>query len=378
MQKDFITTLDNLSRNRTFREGEVLAATEAILKESALALGCERVNTWIFNEERDKISSYRAYDKRTDEFSSEGVLSKKELPNYFEYLLKEEIIVSNEAKEALINKELVDIYINPLQITAMIDVPIRFEGNMIGLVCFEHVNKTHRWTIEEKKFTLSISNLLSLVHETNRRRMYQAELERIINEKVILISEVNHRVKNNMTVILSLINLQRHKCKDEFHDGLFEDLSNRIYSMSEIQQQLHISQNFSEINIQTYLLNLIENLKATYGADKNIETDISITPITLDITKAIPCGLIVNEILSNSFKYAFGSDNTSPKLTLKVEKQGKMITLLMKDNGPGIQVDNANSEGMGRDLIESLTEQIEGEIEIDIVNGTSYMLTFTI
>lgn len=376
MKRDFITTLDNLSRNRTFREGEVLAATESILKESAIALGCERVNTWVFNKQKNKISSYRAYDNRTGVFSTEGVLSKKDLPNYFDHLLKEDIICSNNASEAEINKELVKNYINPLQITAMIDVPVRSEGNMIGLVCFEHVNKDHQWTEEERKFTLSIANLLSLAYETYRRKRYQVKLERIIHEKVVLIAEVNHRVKNNMAVILSLINLQRHKCKDDFHEGLFTDLSNRIYSMSEIQQQLHISQNFSEINLQNYLLNLVDNLNDTYGAGKNIETSITISPIIVDITKAIPCGLIVNEILSNSFKYAFGPENHSPKLTIIGKKTENEITLILKDNGPGIIEKDVHSDGMGRDLIVQLTEQIEGKLEIDSSNGMKYQLTF--
>lgn len=376
---DYITTLENLSKSPTFRSGELLAATEEIIKESAKALGCERVNTWVFNVEKNKLSSYRAYDSRTDQYTEEGVLSEKDLPNYFTYIRKEEIIISDNAREAKINEELVKTYIDPLGITAMIDIPVRSEGGMVGLVCFEHVNKQHEWTQEERKFTLSIANLLSLAYETYRRKRYQIKLERIIHEKVVLIAEVNHRVKNNMSVILSLINLQRHKCKDKYHESLLTDLSHRIYSMSEIQQQLHISQNYSEINLQQYLINLVANLNESYGADKSIKIDLNVKPIIIDITKAIPCGLIVNEVLSNSYKYAFGPTNIEPHLALSGEKNDGEITIVMKDNGPGLPAKNPSTDGMGRELIEELTDQLGGEIDIaSSSEGTQYTLRFRI
>lgn len=379
MKRDFIATLEKLSKSNTFRSGELLAATEEIIRESAHTLGCERVNTWVLNAEKNKMSSYRAYDSRTDAFTAEGVLTEGNLPHYFHDLLKEEIIISNVAREAPINQELIDIYIDPLGITAMIDVPVRSEGSMVGLVCFEHVKKKHKWTDEERKFTLSIANLLSLAYETYRRKRYQVKLERIIHEKVVLIAEVNHRVKNNMSVILSLINLQRHKCEDKFHESLFTDLSHRIYSMSEIQQQLHISQNYSEINLQQYLINLVANLNESYGADKSIKIDLNVKPIIIDITKAIPCGLIVNEVLSNSYKYAFGTGNKEPHLALTGEKKGNEIIITLSDNGPGLPPKNRATDGMGRELIEELTEQLSGEIEIaSSPEGTRYTLRFWI
>lgn len=376
MKQDFIATLDHLSRSITFRSGELLAATEEILRESAIALNCERVNTWVLNEERNKLSSYRAYDRRTDSFKEEGILDQKHLPKYFEFLKKEEIIVSNVAREAPINEELIDSYIDRLGVTAMIDIPIRSEGVMVGLVCFEHIDKEHEWTYEERKFTLSISNLISLAYETYRRRRYQTKLEKIIHEKVVLIAEVNHRVKNNMSVILSLINLQKHKCKDEYHANLLTDLSNRIYSMSEIQHQLHVSQSFTEINLKEYLMSLIQHLNDSYGADKHIELSVNIKPITVDITKAIPCGLIVNEVLSNSFKHAFNEVGKKHELSISGVQHGKEVVITMSDNGPGLPVKNRNTDGMGRELIAELTEQIEGTIEIAVEKGTQYVLSF--
>lgn len=377
MQRDFITTLDNLSRSTTFRSGELLAATEEILRESAKALGCERVNTWVLNRSKNKLTSFVAYDSRTDTFSEEGVLEKKNIPRYFEYLKKEDIIISNVAREAEINQELIEIYIDKLGITAMIDVPIRSEGKMVGLICFEHINKVHNWSIEERKFTLSISNLISLAYETNRRLEYETKLESIIHEKEVLISEVNHRVKNNMAVILGLVNLQKYKCKDRFHENLLNDLSSRIYSMSEIQNQLHLSDNYAEIDLSDYLRSLVSHLDETYGAGKNIQLEIDVPPIVVDMSKAIPCGLIVNEVLTNSYKYAFNQDNLSPKLSIIGEQKKRDVLLKLKDNGPGLPDFDKDSEGMGRELISELANQIEGEITIDNTSGTSYTLKFT-
>lgn len=308
-------------------------------------------------------------------FNKESSLSKDILPNYFKFLRKNELIVSDDAKLEPMNAELLEGYIIPNQITSMIDVPLRSEGKMIGAICFEHVQMEHQWTYEEKKFTQSIAQLLSLALETNKKKAYRLKLEKIIIQKEVLISEINHRVKNNMAVILSLLNLQKRKTEDNYHSGLFDEVKDKVYSMSIIQEQLHSSGNIDNINLGGYLENLVANLNNSYGQEKNIEIHLELEKIGIDVSKAIPCGLIANEILTNSFNYAFGNQNLAPKLSILLGKSDSLVELTFKDNGGGFDLDAAR-DGMGLELINDLAEQIDALITYHVEDGVQIKLLF--
>ncbi len=376
MQTDFINTIEGLAKSPHIRSGDIVSYTEEILKESSIALNCERTNAWVFNDLENSLISLNSYRSSINTFKVEGSLNESDLPNYFNYLKKGEIFVSNDAKKAKINSELMSIYIDPLKITAMIDVPIRSEGDMIGVICFEHVEIQHEWTMAEQKFTQSVAQLLSLALETNKKRIYREKLEKTIAEKELLIAEVNHRVKNNMSVIISLLQLQKLKYDDENNSGLFDEVINKVYSMSAIQDRLHMSQDFTEINLGIYVSDLVNNLNETYGTGKNINIKLDLSKVFLDITKAVPFGLIVNEVLTNSFKYAFEEKNTSPKLEIAIFSKNGKTHARIKDNGPGMKKADLLQGGMGHDIIQNLNKQIEGEITFNSTNGLEMTLIF--
>ena len=275
------------------------------------------------------------------------------------------------------NAELLNGYIIPNEITSMIDVPLRSEGKMIGVICFEHVKMSHAWSSEEQKFTQSMSQLLSLALETNKKREYRNELEKIIKQKEILIAEINHRVKNNMSVIVSLLNLQKSKTQDTYHSELIEEVKSKVFSMSMIQEQLHASGNIDSINLAGYLEELVTNLNDSYGQGKEVEFNLEMESIGIDVSKAIPCGLIANEILTNSFKYAFNELNQHPKLGIKLEKEGHFAELEFQDNGAGFDL-NTSKTGMGLELIKDLSEQIGASITFNSAHGVSIKLLIPI
>ena len=372
MSYKFIDSIEGLAENIHLRNGDLTKATEEILKECATVLNCERVNSWIFNSDGDELTCLKAFTLTKNKYSIEKSLHAKDLPNYFKQLKKGKIIVANKAEEEPINLELLSVYIQPLGITSMIDIPIRSEGKMIGVVCFEHVQKKHRWIIEEEKYCQSAAQLLSLALESSKKNLYQKRLEDTIREKEILLSEVNHRVKNNMSVILSLLKMQKNKSLESSTpvEDLFDDIINRVYSMATIQSRLHSSKNFSEISIDEYIKDLIENLNQTYGANNQIEIHLDLTPIKIDITKAIPCGLIINEVLTNAFKYAFKPDNQHPKLSVSIKKTDHIV-INIKDNGPGFDLTSYAKKSMGLELIEDLSTQIDAKLKIDSANGVS-------
>lgn len=374
---NYLETIEELSKSANLRQGEIINFTREILGSSAHALNCSRCNAWLFEDNQTKLVSLLSYCKSKKLFTNENSLVKNKFPNYFKFLKKNELIVSDNARIEPINSELLESYIIPNEIMSMIDVPLRAEGEMIGVICFEHVKDKHSWTSDEKKFTQSVAQLLSLALETKKKREYRIQLEKIIGQKEVLISEINHRVKNNMAIIISLINFQKKKTKDSYHSELLEDIKGRVYSMSMIQQQLHSKENFDRINLGKYLEDLVQQLNLSYSHGKNVEMDFEMDEIVINVSKAIPCGLIANEILTNSFKYAFNDQNQFPKLSVRLKKTGNSAELTFHDNGSGFDL-NSPEQGMGLELMRDLSDQIDGSIEFNVEKGVLIKLLFPV
>lgn len=374
---NYLETIEELSKSVGLDSGDIDVLTREILARSSNTLGCARCNSWLFEEGQSKLASLLAYTSSSKSFSYEAPLLMEQLPNYFRFLTMNKIIVSNNARDEPMNSELIDGYIAPNEIMSMIDVPLRAEGEMIGVICFEHVKKEHKWSDDEQRFTQAVGQLLSLALETKKKRVYRLELEKLVKQKEVLISEINHRVKNNMAVIISLLNLQNQKTQDPFHSKLFDEVKDKVFSMSMIQEQLHSSGNIDSIDLGSFLENLIANLNISYGQEKDIEINLEMDEIGIDISRAIPCGLIANEILTNSFKYAFNEQNLLPKLDISLNITGSHGDLTFRDNGPGFDLNKATS-GMGLELIKDLAEQIDATMSIAAEKGVLIKLLIPI
>ncbi|MDX1349184.1 MAG: histidine kinase dimerization/phosphoacceptor domain -containing protein [Putridiphycobacter sp.] len=371
----YLQTIEALSKSINLHNGEIAAFTKEILKKSTETLKCTRCNAWVFTNDNRELQSLYAYDFQTDIFTVEASLKRDYLPNYFSFLERNEFVVSNEAQLEAYNTELLESYLIPNNIVSMIDVPLRSEGKMIGVVCFEHVNFRHDWSIAEQSFTQSVAQLLSLAIETKEKKKYRESLEKIIVQKEVLLAEINHRVKNNMAIILSLLNIQRSKSSDQFHYQLFSEIKDKVYSIAAVQEQLHSTEEIDQIDLRDYITKLTQNLHVSYDQDKAICVDIKLDKVQLDVSKAIPCGLIVNEVLTNCFKYAFDQKNLFPKLFVSLKKIDENVQLVIQDNGRGFNL-NEVKNGMGLDLIEGLAEQLDGKIVIDVADGVNIALSF--
>lgn len=374
---NYLEAIESLSFSPNLHKGEITDFTREVLVIATNTLSCENCSVWLYEQNQTKLKSILAYKRSENNFYNQADLYKSQLPNYFNFLKKNKIIISNNTLEAPLVSELLVSYIMPNKITSMIDVPLRSEGKMIGVICFEFVETQHIWTIDEQRFTQSVAQLLSLAFETEKKREYRIALEKIITQKELLISEVNHRVKNNMAVIISLINSQKQKAKDDFHSALFEEINNKVYSMSMIQDQLNSKSNVECINLSSFLESLVYNLNSSYGLEKNIEINLEMEKVGVKISIAIPCGLIANEILTNSFKYAFGDQNKFPSLKITLKQTGEFVQLSFHDNGPGFDLKAVNT-GMGMELIKDLSEQIDADMRINIDHGVDVKLQFPI
>lgn len=201
-------------------------------------------------------------------------------------------------------------------------------------------------------------------------------------EKAVLLKEIHHRVKNNLQIITSLLNLQSHTIEDEMMRTTFETSVNRIKSMATIHEMLYRSNDFSEINYYEYLQTLIDSLVSSLkGMNDHIAFKLDVDPqIKLNINTSIPLGLLINELITNALKHGFNQTHEGEiYLRMQMQENGE-YELSIGDNGDGIpdETDILNSETLGLQLVSSLIQQLSGTLELDRSRkGTHFLIHFT-
>jgi PAS domain S-box-containing protein len=224
-----------------------------------------------------------------------------------------------------------------------------------------------------------VNEVSYIAHDITDRKLAEKKIVESLKEKEVLLKEVHHRVKNNLQVISSILNLQRAYLKDKGSDNLFRELQNRVRSMSFIHESLYQTQDFSNLNFGEYLNNLALNLKHSYLIeDDNVEIEVVADKLFLNLDYSIPCGLIVNELISNAFKYAFPNGRNG-KIGVIVKKLHNFVEIIVNDDGIGIkkEIDIKNTESLGLQLVTSLVEQLDGELFHTNLNpGTEIKITF--
>lgn len=258
------------------------------------------------------------------------------------------------------------------------------DGNYMGEA--EHVRKNGQ------KFPAYISasllkndrgeiiGTMSISRDITHLKEAEEQLKKSVHEKEILLKEIHHRVKNNMQVISSILKLQSEYVKDKKTVELLNECRNRISSMAFIHASLYMTKDFSNINFSEYVTNIAGNLHQSYvSSNKNILLKVNVPEVNLHIDDAIPCGLIINELLSNSFKYAFlKKKKGTVGITVKVKEEN--IILAIWDDGCGLpkEINYKNTESLGLQLVNSLSEQLGAKIKMESAKnkGTKYIIAF--
>ncbi|MGB9936994.1 MAG: histidine kinase dimerization/phosphoacceptor domain -containing protein [Methanobacterium sp.] len=216
------------------------------------------------------------------------------------------------------------------------------------------------------------SDIIDITHAKDK---INASLE----EKELLLKEVHHRVKNNLQIISSLLNLQSGYIKDEKDLELFKDSQSRVKSMAFIHEQLYQSSNFTSIHFSDYIQNLVTYLIHYYVLDPSIiKLKLDVENVTLDLNTAIPCGLIINELVTNSLKHAFPNGKCG-KICIEMRSFNEnKYELIVADNGNGFpeEFNFENTETLGLQLVTSLVNQLDGTIKLDKNNGTGFKIIF--
>ncbi len=225
----------------------------------------------------------------------------------------------------------------------------------------------------------SIIGIVGINIDITDYKLAVQKVQKTLNEREILIKEIHHRVKNNLQIISSIINLKcgaiPEDAKDEWE--LFRDIENRIASMALIHEQLYNSDSFTAISMKLYLSRLIENLQYSYSTiAARITVDLDCGEISLNIDKAIPLGIILTELITNCFKHAF--ENGGGTLSISFVKTDTSYLLTLADDGPGAPEDPQlkKTSGLGLTLIRHLTDQLKGSVTFDGSRGFITILEF--
>lgn len=198
-----------------------------------------------------------------------------------------------------------------------------------------------------------------------------------INEKDILLKEIHHRVKNNMQIISSLINLQIDHLNDKNAINTLKESQNRIITMATLHEKLYLTSNFSRINQEEYVSSLVRGLFSSYAANERIKSIIHVDPVDLNIETSVPCGLIINELVSNSLLHGFPHGMTGT-IWVSLRSHGDNYELRVADDGVGIpdEINYKDTDSLGLELVQNLVNQLDGEIELIQNDKTEFKIIF--
>ena len=222
-----------------------------------------------------------------------------------------------------------------------------------------------------------ITGIIGMLTDITDRKLANEQLKISLKEKEALLKEVHHRVKNNLQIITSLLSLQSNGIEDVRYANMIKDSQNRIKSMALVHELLYKSKDLSRIDISEYLNSLTTNISRSYShSTGHVTLYTDIEEIRIDVDRAVPLGIIVTELVSNAYKYAF-PEGMKGEIRVELHRKEKKIILVISDNGVGLpdcfQIEKTST--LGLQLVELLTQQIDGTLEIDNTNQTIFRVS---
>lgn len=254
------------------------------------------------------------------------------------------------------------------------------EGSFRGRLHFKH-KKGHYVPVEVSSQLYKVSDkenqTSTIFRDITNQLMAEKALKESLKEKEVMLAEVHHRVKNNMAVISGLLSLQADAQDDDMIKGLLQQSISRIQSMATVHEMLYSSESFAKIDLRNYINELLQNIKKHFTVNQNISFQIDAQSVLMGMTDAIPCGLILNELVTNALKHAF-TDSAEGTIHIRLKVVDDEILLEVEDDGVGISDSSVlqDKEQLGLTIVNALTEQLHANLEIQTKNGLHYILTF--
>ena len=220
---------------------------------------------------------------------------------------------------------------------------------------------------------------LGVFSDITERKRSEEKIAALLREKELLLKETHHRVKNNMNTVYSLLSLQAQAQKDKGIQSILQDAAGRVQGMRLLYDKLYLSDNFHELGVRTFFPPLVDEILEVFSPDPPVSASLELDDFALSARILSPLAIIMNELVTNSVKYAF-EGKVERRISLLARKAGSTVTIIFEDNGIGLpeSVNLETSNGFGMQLVGMLVQQIEGTIHIDREGGTRYIITMVL
>jgi two-component sensor histidine kinase len=248
---------------------------------------------------------------------------------------------------------------------------------------FETLQRTKQGEIRNVSVTAQLINVLGrsfyycFWRDITGRKQAEERIQKLLNEKELIIKEVHHRIKNNMNTVFSLLRIEADSQDNPKTKGILQDSAGRVESMMVLYDKLYRSENISSLALKDYLPDLIKKIISIFPQRLSVRIETHIDDIILDEKILSPLGIIINELITNTMKYAF-EGRTDGIITVIVQKTDSSVSVIFQDNGIGLPeaISLDNSTGFGMKLVRMLVEQIDGSVTIDREHGTRFSIRF--
>jgi two-component sensor histidine kinase len=367
---NLLAEINSLSKIHTLKRKDIDAMMIEFAKRILVTLRIERMSVWLFNKKKDAVISMGEYDLTNASFVKENILHKNKYPQYFKSINENEILLAPNIFKNQCTVELSEDYSLPNGIISLMDIPLRIGGELVGVMCFEKKGTVEKnFSKNEQVFALSTATVFASTLEARYRRALQVKLDKELKEKNLLIKEIHHRVKNNLAIVSSLLNLQSSKSKDDFHKKLFEECKSKVDSIASIHELIYRTKSFAEISAKEYFTKMLKSIaELHFNKEHKVKMTIKIKDFLLKMEQALPIALLANEVMTNIYKHAFENKH-SAEISFNLKTKGKALQLIIADNGKGFSHSINKNETLGFDIIKGLVEKLNGVYSYE--NGTT-------
>lgn len=372
--------ISELVVNATTVDGDLLQNLQHITEVMAATLGIARASIWQLSPDGSSLHCLDLFVARSSEHTqsaSPKPIEVAEHPAYFAAIMERSQVYAQDALHDPRTSELVDSYLRPLSISSLLDSGVVVEGKLLGLVSCEHIGPVRIWRPDEEAFVSTVAALVAQLFEHREKQQAQEALQQQLQEKEILLRETHHRIKNNLSSIGSLLTLQAHEAQFNETIAALEAAAGRIVSMARLYERMLISEVSGEIPVDQYLHDMVESVVELYNSTGNCDVQLNVEPFQLGSRQLFPLGIIVNELLTNTMKYAF-SGGCGGKVEVAAGLHNGQVLLSVSDNGVGLPAnfDPEKDGGFGLSLVRMLSSQLNAELRIESIGGTTVALTF--
>lgn len=376
-----IKIIELLGKSSKVRKGSIDEALVEILERSIEAVNVTRVNVWLSNSDISHIKCIGSYRNTNGEIhineSKGNELSENILPKYFKMLQSQEVIATDDVMNDPQTAELVDSYLAPNGITSMMDIPLRSDGQMIGVVCFEHTGPIRKWTVFEIKFGVLIAQIISLLIESYEKSKLLRKQLRFIKEKEELLIETNNRAKYIFSLMNMVLAVDEKFCKDEYHKNLFHEIKNNLLNLSGVHEIMIDEKDFSKINFEKKILRIFGYMQNLYPTMHEVEIDVKVNNVLLHISQGMSLGLVINQLIQISYEQSF-KNTQQGRITIALHIAGNNCILTYRDNGAELTEDQINGSLLELRLAEIFAQNLKGKFDITTGGGNKFTLNFPI